>query len=239
MSASAALVLTPGVASWRASTDARAHAHHAVQLVLGSDFALVGDHVRVAGGLAGVSANRPHALRVDGVATVLLVDGELLLGRHLGALLESGPAEEALERLVAGLDRRDPTSAAVLLDRLRAGVPRPPPRSAAVRAALAHVDEQLGAIPRLDDVAAAAGVAPSTLTHRFSAEVGLPFRRFLVWRRVQHAVDAVAEGASLTEAAVAAGFSDGAHLSRTFRRFFGVTPSQALRAAKGSLGRPS
>jgi AraC-like DNA-binding protein len=32
-----------------------------------------------------------------------------------------------------------------------------------------------------------------------------------------------AAGASLTEAAHAAGFSDSAHLSRTFRRMFGVS----------------
>jgi AraC-like DNA-binding protein len=35
---------------------------------------------------------------------------------------------------------------------------------------------------------------------------------------------------SLTDAAFAAGFSDAAHMSRTFRRLFGVTPSELMRS---------
>jgi AraC-like DNA-binding protein len=38
-------------------------------------------------------------------------------------------------------------------------------------------------------------------------------------------VDVFAAGGSLTDAAHEAGFADSAHLSRTFRRMFGVAPS--------------
>jgi len=41
------------------------------------------------------------------------------------------------------------------------------------------------------------------------------------------AIAAIAKGASATDAAHLAGFSDSAHLSRTFRRFFGMSLRQA------------
>lgn len=40
------------------------------------------------------------------------------------------------------------------------------------------------------------------------------------------------ESASLGEAAYGAGFADAAHMTRTFRRLFGVTPSEALRRSQ-------
>jgi len=39
----------------------------------------------------------------------------------------------------------------------------------------------------------------------------------------------------LTDAAHQAGFSDAAHMTRAFRRMFGVTPSKLQTAARGSL----
>ncbi|MFJ9547724.1 helix-turn-helix domain-containing protein [Streptomyces erythrochromogenes] len=46
--------------------------------------------------------------------------------------------------------------------------------------------------------------------------------------RLRAAMDAARGGANPTEAAHAAGFADGAHLTRTFRAMFGITPSRAL-----------
>ena len=53
-------------------------------------------------------------------------------------------------------------------------------------------------------------------------ETGLPFRTYVLWRRLMKAVEIRAAGESLTEAAHQAGFSDSAHFSRTFLRMFGV-----------------
>lgn len=61
--------------------------------------------------------------------------------------------------------------------------------------------------------------------HLFSAQVGSPWRTYLVWRRALVAAARMAGGGSVTEAAHAAGYSDAAHLSRQFSSLFGVTPS--------------
>lgn len=48
--------------------------------------------------------------------------------------------------------------------------------------------------------------------------------------RLQAAIRESAQGATLTHAACAAGFADAAHLTRTFRRMFGIAPSSVHRS---------
>lgn len=67
----------------------------------------------------------------------------------------------------------------------------------------------------------------------------MPFRRYVLWLRLRRAVREVAAGANLTEAAVSAGFSDSAHLSRVFRATFGLPPSALLRMREVSAAWPA
>lgn len=83
--------------------------------------------------------------------------------------------------------------------------------------ATSAIDRPLG----LGDVAKVAGLSPSRARHLFVEQTGLPFRTYLLWLRVTKAVEIFASGRSLTEAAHEAGFTL-AHLSRTFRRMFGL-----------------
>ena len=71
-------------------------------------------------------------------------------------------------------------------------------------------------------------LSSSRFLHRFSAHTGLPLRPYLRWRRLLVALRAAMQGASLTEAAHAAGFADAAHFTRTFRRHFGLAPSALM-----------
>lgn len=85
----------------------------------------------------------------------------------------------------------------------------------------ARLDQPL----RLAALASGLSVSESWLTHGFTKEVGLPIRRYVLWQRLRRAVELALKGATLTDAAHAAGMSDSAHLSRTFREMFGVAPS--------------
>ena len=62
----------------------------------------------------------------------------------------------------------------------------------------------------------------------FKAATGLTFRRFKQWSALQHAARQIATGELVGTAAMGAGFADTAHLSRTFRASFGLTPSEAI-----------
>jgi AraC-like DNA-binding protein len=62
----------------------------------------------------------------------------------------------------------------------------------------------------------------------FKAATGQTFREFKSWSALQQAAQRMAEGELVRTAAMDAGFADTAHLSRVFRRYFGLTPSAAI-----------
>ena len=76
--------------------------------------------------------------------------------------------------------------------------------------------------------AAVAHLSVSRYAERFRAATGMPVRNYLLWRRLLLAVEKLRGGASVTDAAHESGFSDAAHLSRSFRRILGATPSDLL-----------
>ncbi|WP_419187135.1 helix-turn-helix domain-containing protein [Cupriavidus necator] len=80
----------------------------------------------------------------------------------------------------------------------------------------------------LSDVASAVAQSESRFRHLFVAGTGSSFRAYLLWLRINLAIEAVMSGASWTEAAHEAGFADSAHLTRTHKRMFGIEPT-ALR----------
>jgi AraC-like DNA-binding protein len=80
----------------------------------------------------------------------------------------------------------------------------------------------------LDPVAASVGLSPSRFLHLFTTSVGVPLRPYALWLRLQCRARELAGGKSVADAAHAAGFSDAAHFTRTFRRMIGATPRQVL-----------
>lgn len=68
-------------------------------------------------------------------------------------------------------------------------------------------------------------LSESRFSHLFKQQIGIPYRRYILWRRIDHAVKVICKGASISEAAFDSGFSDPSHLSRTFQEMFGLKPS--------------
>lgn len=80
-----------------------------------------------------------------------------------------------------------------------------------------------------DAVAQAAqhvGLSPSRLRALAQAQLGVPLAPLVMWRKLERAGASIMTGAGLAEAALAGGFSDQAHFSRTMRRVFGITPGE-------------
>jgi AraC-like DNA-binding protein len=74
-------------------------------------------------------------------------------------------------------------------------------------------------------------LSASRFTHLFRQQTGLSLSRYLLWTRILNTIDAIALGQNMTQAAHSAGFADSAHMSRSFRSIFGITPSELLKMA--------
>ncbi len=82
----------------------------------------------------------------------------------------------------------------------------------------------------LQSLAGAVGLSPSRFLHLFKETTGVPLRRYRIWSRMGAAVRHIGAGMSLTDAALAAGFSSSAHFSAAFRDMFGMRPSKLIEA---------
>jgi AraC-like DNA-binding protein len=220
----------------------RPHAHHAVQvtLCLRGGFTLETPDMRVGGPAAAVAPDTKHAFAGEGAVAHLFIDPEGRRGRELQSVLFARAPLVALEatallglreRLLAAFEsprRGDQT----LIELGRAALAQLAPEGsrdqrpdARVRKMSAWAAERLDAPLSLGDAAAHVGLSTGRARHLFVEQTGLPFRTYLVWQRLTRAVQLFSQGASLTDAAHGAGFSDSSHLSRTFRRMFGIPAS--------------
>ncbi|MBW0433531.1 helix-turn-helix transcriptional regulator [Leptospira yasudae] len=78
---------------------------------------------------------------------------------------------------------------------------------------------------RMKEIGKDFSVSEDRLIRLFKENLGIPLRRYLLWVRILEAAKLLKDGKSITEAAHAAGFSDSAHFTRTFKENFGFVPS--------------
>jgi AraC-like DNA-binding protein len=232
---------------WGPGFTTAAHRHHCVQLL----FALHGTLLVRAGRTkawrkCGAVWVRPDALHeLDARGTTLLIgfiDAESDMGAALSARIEEEiaciPARQVARwRAVLGSTPNDARAqrwlTEFLLHRRRDVAIHP-----GVRRVLNHLHEPQAALEDLSlkTLAGIAGLSPSRFMHAFTESVRVPVRPYILWLRLQRAACDLMDGASVTSAAHRAGFSDGAHLTRTFRRMLGATPSELALLKRLSVG---
>jgi AraC-like DNA-binding protein len=234
-----------GLIVWGRGDFAATHAHHAVQIVVP-----LHGHLRVRPSRRSrwrradaviVRPNAPH--EVDPPPTTVLiafVDPQSALA---ASILSKAPQPITLVAAAAVRRWRRVTGGphTVTESRVRAwivgefdngaGRPAIDPRVSSVVRMLRARHGDLGNTS-LAHLASAARLSPSRFGHLFTASIGLPLRRYVLWLRLQRAVAGLAAGQSVTDAAHLAGFADAAHLSRTFRRMLGCPPRELVRRQK-------
>jgi len=90
----------------------------------------------------------------------------------------------------------------------------------------------------LEDAAKMAFLSPSRFAHLFKKQVGLPFRRYILWRKLTRAMLAIGRERTIAAAAQASDFADAAHLTRTFYQMFGIPPSVMMRGEFFEIASP-
>jgi AraC-like DNA-binding protein len=97
--------------------------------------------------------------------------------------------------------------------------------------------KQLWANPRcsVNDLAKQLGLSYHRTSHFFTEAVGIPMRTYQLWQKLYKAGGPLLAGASLTEAAHAAGFVDSAHYSSAFQKAYGRAPSEMFRSRRVTI----
>lgn len=155
--------------------------------------------------------------------------GRLLRQRqeHAGCLLGTVDAPALLRSLHEGHDMSVTDGLHELLNQSALHAARVP-----LDARLARILERLAAQPQeslpLADLAQAERLSASHVMHLCAAQLGVPLRRWRMACRLEAAIRLGTQGANLTAAAHAAGFSDSQHLSHAFRSHFGLSPTALL-----------
>jgi AraC-like DNA-binding protein len=185
-----------------------------------------------------VSADVPHQFDPAGsLLAMIFVDPESREGDWLSRSLRTPiteVSEARLEQVVPMLEAvwEEPVGAEETARLIHAVVrelcvgPRPAytPDERIVRA-LEVIRQMDAARISLEEVARTVHLSPSRFAHLFSEKMGLPFRRYVLWRRLTRAMLAVGRGHTLSAAAHLCGFSDSAHLTRSCAQMFGQAPS--------------
>jgi AraC family transcriptional regulator len=107
--------------------------------------------------------------------------------------------------------------------------PQLPATDARIDLALATIRAAPQDYESIEALAETVHLSASRFAHVFKNVVGVPVRRYVLWAKLRRAVDFAMKGESLTAAAISAGFSDSAHLSRSFRNLCGIAPEFLFR----------
>lgn len=219
------------------------HAHHAIQIGLTFNGAAQlktardKDWVAYSGYI--IPSRLAHAFQApDTLVANLFCDPDSDIGRKLEARTKAGtilaltPEETAslVEPLksafLAGADRPALIDAAKsIMQEMASGVGFRHPVDPRIQQAVAHIHKSLAEPLTLADVAALVRLSEGRLRHLFVEQTGLHFRGYILWARLNRALELGFSGISWTEAAHAANFSDAAHLTRTCQRMYGFAPT--------------
>jgi transcriptional regulator GlxA family with amidase domain len=105
---------------------------------------------------------------------------------------------------------------------------------AIVRRAMLAIEQDLAGATTYRAIATGLGIGLRQLSRRFVADVGLTPHDYRTQLRLARADWMIRQtDRSMTEIAFECGYTDSAHLSRTFRTRFGMAPSQARRISRG------
>ncbi|HWI17977.1 MAG TPA: AraC family transcriptional regulator [Vicinamibacterales bacterium] len=221
------------------------HQHHAIQVVIGidGDIAISGeDGDWRTGRGAIVRQDVAHSYNPQGrLGAMVFVDPESTEGAWLQTSVREDitlvPAPR-LDHCVVELRRflDAPFESLGVRDLIKhcvqamcTGAPpsrRLDPRVTKVLTAIRASDELRMSI---EEAAALVFLSPSRFAHLFTQQLGLPFRRYMLWRKMTRAMLMIGREQTIAAAAAAADFADAAHLTRTFYQMVGLPPSVLMR----------
>jgi AraC-like DNA-binding protein len=230
------------------------HAHHAIQIVIALDGEVAicgkGEAWHKGQGVI-IRPDAAHSFNCNGaLGAMLFVDPESAEGTWLrnslsrditivsGSRLTS-PAQELRKFIEQPFESME--IGELIRHCVQALSPGAPPArrlDARVTTVLNTIRERADLRISLESAAEKAFLSPSRFAHLFKQQVGLPFSRYVLWRKLTRAMVAIASERTISAAAHAADFADAAHLTRTFYQMVGMAPSVLMRGEFAQMPSP-
>jgi AraC-like DNA-binding protein len=231
-----------------------AHSHHAIQVVISLDqpFAVRGQNEdwREGRGIV-VRPDVVHSFNCSGAfGAMLFVDPESSEGAWLRSLLTENITIVPDARLASSVAElrmfiEQPFAGMEVGALIRHCVQRLSPAPPPMRRLDPRVTTVLQRIQASEDLRVSLSAAaemgflsPSRFAHLFKEQVGLPFSRYMLWRKLTRAMVAIGSERTVADAAHAADFADAARLTRTFSQMVGMAPSILMRGMFAEIASP-
>lgn len=231
------------------SLDTEFHEHHLFQLILGleTNFSIITDNGECNSRALLLDADQKHKLNSrGGWNLIVLLDPDTTHVQNLKSLMKDKILEETDPAQFEDITVSDSENnsdlpsqkqlselLSLVLGRLNCGINKDN-KDPRIKQLLGYIETLENKQISASDLARTVGLSENRLIHLFTSEVGIPLRRYLLWKRLMTAITFILKGADFTEAAHAAYFSDSAHLSRTFKKTFGVTMLSLFKNFKNS-----
>lgn len=204
------------------------HSHATLQITLaveGDQVVMADDHTVHSGKSLMVRPNALHKLERHDQILLVLIEPQTPLCRSLLDLMGNTDITELPKSVAAELDARVPLPSC--LDSVAAAT-GPPPQALDPRLqqAINHLESAPEDLP-LAVVAEYCGLSESRLRALAAEELRVPLSKWVLWRKLRRSAEELATGAELASAALAGGFADQAHFTRTMKNLIGLTPAMA------------
>lgn len=115
---------------------------------------------------------------------------------------------------------------------VRSSAVQPRNHARAISAVRDHLEANFALNTSLETLSDLAGLSGFHLTRLFKQRYGLPPHALQTQLRLRHARRKLLEGSNISAVALEVGFSDQSHLTRQFKRVYGVTPAVYVRGAE-------
>lgn len=226
--------------------DNAVHKHHAFQITFALEgsftFSIEGKEFQSEAFLINSNVEHTISAGIDGAQLMLLIEPESLYGEALKGLLDEGKGfielNRPLCRTIRELVESEELGVELLIQtvfkHLRLALPQKGGVEERVMKVVSLIEKSPDKKMAIKELAREVSLSESRLQHLFKAQIGISIKRYLLWKRVIEGINLIARsgGGDLTMAAYDAGFSDSAHMSRTFKEMFGVNLSDIFKNSR-------
>lgn len=212
------------------------HSHNAVQIFINKKDSqeIIVENIKLTSPFIFVDKNIEHEIFSSGKHQYsLLIDGDSKLSKHLAHSLKQHKSHLTDEQIIKLFSYQTPHELKKKLDLFSynnciecTGIDS---RIILAKKLIDQNDEKKLSLKELSEKVY---LSESRLAHLFKEQIGVPLRKYLLWKRLNSALKIILDGKNLTYAAYQSGFSDSAHLSRTFKSCYGMNLSKIFKNSK-------